>query len=177
MSSRSAAIAAINSVRVFQMGSTYLHGNDLASIARPHLERCVTDGRDRVSSDLHQGEIGSCASRRQATGSVHGAPMVREPAYAQRPARSCSRMLGEEFDKYVNEVTLSRSRRRRSAARQRCARRSQGAREGLRSTSRSSCQTCVRRNPSDGPRGAPMAAMSIAMPDAFQAHAVRAGAK
>ena len=59
MSSRSAATAATSlGPRIFQMGSAYLQGSDLATIARPHLEAL----RDAVGETAYlvmfsQGEI------------------------------------------------------------------------------------------------------------------------
>jgi DNA-binding IclR family transcriptional regulator len=69
--------------RIFQMGSAYLRGSDLATIARPHLEAL----RDEVGETAYlvtfsQGEIVQlCKADGKQAVSAAIRPMVREPAY------------------------------------------------------------------------------------------------
>ena len=69
--------------RIFQMGSAYLQGNDLASVARPHLEAL----RDAVHETTYlvifsQGEIVQlCTADGKQAVSATFRSMVREPAY------------------------------------------------------------------------------------------------
>ena len=77
--------------RFFQLGSAYLEGNDLASIARPHLEAL----RDEVHETAYlvifsQGEIVHlCKSGgKQAVSASARSPCGSRPI-ARRPARCC----------------------------------------------------------------------------------------
>ena len=69
--------------RIFQMGSAYLQGSDLAAIARPHLEAL----RDAVGETAYlvifsQGEIVQlCKADGKQAVSAAIRSMVREPAY------------------------------------------------------------------------------------------------
>jgi DNA-binding IclR family transcriptional regulator len=95
--------------RVFQMGSTYLQGNDLASIARPHLEAL----RDEVGETAYlvvfsQGEIIQlCKADGKQLVSAMVRPMVREPAYCTATGKVLLSVLSpDEFDKYMESVSL-----------------------------------------------------------------------
>jgi len=95
--------------RFFQMGTAYLQGSDLASIARPHLEAL----RDAVGETAYlvifsQGEIVqlSKADGKQAV-SASVRPMVREPAYCTATGKVLLAGLpGEALDKYLSGVAL-----------------------------------------------------------------------
>ena len=87
--------------RIFQMGSAYLQGSDLATIARPHLEAL----RDAVGETAYlvmfsQGEIVQlCKADGKQAVSAAIRSMVREPAYCTA----------------TGKVLLSGARRRRSS--------------------------------------------------------------
>lgn len=95
--------------RFFQMGSAYLQGNDLAAIARPHLEAL----RDAVGETAYlvifsQGEIvqlGKADGKQAVSASVR--PMVREPAYCTATGKVLlSGLDRDELDKYMERVQL-----------------------------------------------------------------------
>jgi IclR family KDG regulon transcriptional repressor len=95
--------------RIFQMGSAYLQGSDLASIARPHLEAL----RDAVGETAYlvmfsQGEIVQlCKADGKQAVSAAIRSMVREPAYCTATGKVLLSALGaQEFDKYVQGVDL-----------------------------------------------------------------------
>ena len=95
--------------RFFQMGTAYLQGSDLASIARPHLE----DLRDAVGETAYlvifsQGEIVQLCKadgKQQVSASVRS--MVREPAYCTATGKVLLAGLPtEELEKYIAGVSL-----------------------------------------------------------------------
>ena len=95
--------------RFFQMGSAYLQGSDLAAIARPHLEAL----RDAVGETAYlvifsQGEIVQlCKADGKQAVSAAIRSMVREPAYCTATGKVLLSALGaQEFDKYVQRVEL-----------------------------------------------------------------------
>ena len=95
--------------RLFQMGSAYLQGSDLAGIARPHLEAL----RDAVGETAYlvifsQGEIVQLckADGRQAV-SATARSMIREPAYCTATGKVLlSGLTLDAFDKYLEDVKL-----------------------------------------------------------------------
>jgi DNA-binding IclR family transcriptional regulator len=95
--------------RIFQMGSAYLQGSDLATIARPHLEAL----RDTVGETAYlvmfsQGEIVQlCKADGKQAVSAAIRPMVREPAYCTATGKVLlSALAPEELEKYVQNVAL-----------------------------------------------------------------------
>jgi len=95
--------------RIFQMGSAYLQGSDLAAIARPHLEAL----RDAVGETAYlvmfsQGEIVQlCKADGKQAVSAAIRSMVREPAYCTATGKVLlSALAPAEFDKYVQGVAL-----------------------------------------------------------------------
>jgi DNA-binding IclR family transcriptional regulator len=95
--------------RFFQMGTSYLKGSDLASIARPHLE----DLRDDIGETAYlvifsQGEIVQlCKADGKQAVSASVRPMVREPAYCTATGKVLLSGLPEEqLDQYLAGVTL-----------------------------------------------------------------------
>ena len=95
--------------RIFQMGSAYLQGSDLAAIARPHLEAL----RDAVGETAYlvmfsQGEIVQlCKADGKQPVSAAIRSMVREPAYCTATGKVLLSGLAQEaFDKYVATVAL-----------------------------------------------------------------------
>jgi IclR family transcriptional regulator, KDG regulon repressor len=95
--------------RIFQMGSVYLQGSDLAAIARPHLESL----RDEVGEMAYlvifsQGEIVQlCKADGKQAVSASVRSMVREPAYCTATGKVLlSGLAPEAFDKYVANVKL-----------------------------------------------------------------------
>ena len=95
--------------RLFQMGSAYLQGSDLAGIARPHLEAL----RDAVGETAYlvifsQGEIVQLckADGRQAV-SATARSMIREPAYCTATGKVLlSGLALDAFDRYLEDVKL-----------------------------------------------------------------------
>jgi IclR family transcriptional regulator, KDG regulon repressor len=95
--------------RFFQMGTSYLKGSDLASIARPHLE----DLRDKVGETAYlvifsQGEIVQlCKADGQQAVSATVRSMVREPAYCTATGKVLLSGLEEDaLDEYLGGITL-----------------------------------------------------------------------
>jgi IclR family KDG regulon transcriptional repressor len=91
--------------RIFQMGSAYLQGNDLATVARPHLEAL----RDAVHETTYlvifsQGEIVQlCTADGKQAVSASFRSMVREPAYCTATGKVLlSGLSGEELDSYFD---------------------------------------------------------------------------
>ena len=95
--------------RVFQMGSTYLQGNDLASIARPHLEALRDEmGETAYLVIFSQSEIVQlCKADGKQMVSAMVRPMVREPAYCTATGKVLlSGLPPKELEKYLSGVTL-----------------------------------------------------------------------
>jgi IclR family transcriptional regulator, KDG regulon repressor len=95
--------------RIFQMGSAYLQGSDLAAIARPHLEAL----RDAVGETAYlvvfsQGEIVQlCKADGRQPVSAAIRPMVREPAYCTATGKVLLAGLpADDFDKYLERIEL-----------------------------------------------------------------------
>jgi IclR family transcriptional regulator, KDG regulon repressor len=91
--------------RIFQMGSAYLQGSDLATVARPHLEAL----RDAVHETTYlvifsQGEIVQlCTADGKQAVSASFRSMVREPAYCTATGKVLlSGLSGEELDSYFD---------------------------------------------------------------------------
>lgn len=96
--------------RIFQMGSAYLQGNDLASVARPHLEAL----RDAVHETTYlvifsQGEIVQlCTADGKQAVSATFRSMVREPAYCTATGKVLlSGLSADELDRYLERVKLA----------------------------------------------------------------------
>ena len=95
--------------RIFQMGSAYLRGSDLATIARPHVEAL----RDEVGETAYlvtfsQGEIVQlCKADGKQAVSAAIRPMVREPAYCTATGKVLlSALSPNEFDSYLQTVEM-----------------------------------------------------------------------
>jgi DNA-binding IclR family transcriptional regulator len=95
--------------RFFQMGSAYLQGNDLAGIARPHLEAL----RDAVGETAYlvifsQGEIVQlCKADGKQAVSAAIRSMVREPAYCTATGKVLlAGLTPDALDRYVEGVKL-----------------------------------------------------------------------
>ncbi|TAJ33629.1 MAG: IclR family transcriptional regulator [Reyranella sp.] len=95
--------------RMFQMGTAYLQGSDLADIGRPHLEAL----RDAVGETAYlvtfsQGEIIQlCKADGKQAVSAAIRSMVREPAYCTATGKVLLSALAEpEFEKYVESVEM-----------------------------------------------------------------------
>lgn len=95
--------------RVFQMGTAYLQGSDLAAIARPHLEAL----RDAVGETAYlvifsQGEIvqlGKADGKQAVSATIRS--MVREPAYCTATGKVLlSGLAADELDRYMERVRL-----------------------------------------------------------------------
>jgi IclR family transcriptional regulator, KDG regulon repressor len=156
--------------RIFQMGSAYLQGSDLAAIARPHLEAL----RDAVGETAYlvmfsQGEIVQlCKADGKQAVSAAIRSMVREPAYCTATGKVLLSALNvEEFDKYVQGVALqdftpqtvtSKAELRREIGKVR----ETGFALDLEEFVPNLC--CVAIPVRDHNGGAPLAAISIAMP-------------
>jgi len=95
--------------RIFQMGSAYLQGSDLASVARPHLEAL----RDAVHETTYlvifsQAEIVQlCTADGKQAVSATFRSMVREPAYCTATGKVLlSGLSADELDRYFDRVKL-----------------------------------------------------------------------
>lgn len=95
--------------RFFQLGSAYLEGSDLASIARPYLETL----RDTVHETAYlvtfsQGEIVQlCKSDGQQAVSASARSMVREPAYCTATGKVLlSGLPAEELKAYLKGIEI-----------------------------------------------------------------------
>jgi len=95
--------------RIFQMGSAYLQGNDLASVARPHLEAL----RDAVHETTYlvifsQGEIVQlCTADGKQAVSATFRSMVREPAYCTATGKVLlSGLSADDLESYFDRVKL-----------------------------------------------------------------------
>jgi DNA-binding IclR family transcriptional regulator len=91
--------------RIFQMGSAYLQGNDLATVARPHLEAL----RDAVHETTYlvifsQGEIVQlCTADGKQAVSASFRSRVREPAYCTATGKVLLCGLSQdELDDYLD---------------------------------------------------------------------------
>ena len=94
--------------RIFQMGSVYLQGSDLAAIARPHLEALRDDvGETAYLVIFSQGEIVQlCKADGKQAVSASVRSMVREPAYCTATGKVLLSGLAQEaFDKYVAKLS------------------------------------------------------------------------
>jgi IclR family transcriptional regulator, KDG regulon repressor len=95
--------------RFFQMGSAYLQGSDLATIAKPHLESL----RDTVGETAYlvvfsRGEIVQlCKADGKQAVSASVRSMVREPAYCTATGKVLLAGLAPDaFDDYVAGIEL-----------------------------------------------------------------------
>lgn len=156
--------------RIFQMGSAYLRGSDLASIARPHLEAL----RDRVGETAYlvifnQGEIVQlCKADGKQAVSAAIRPMVREPAYctatgkvllsALKPQELESYLQSVEFQSFTPQTMTGKAALRREIGKVR----KQGYALDLEEFVPNLC--CVAVPVGDHQDGPPIAAISIAMP-------------
>jgi DNA-binding IclR family transcriptional regulator len=156
--------------RIFQMGSAYLQGSDLATIARPHLEAL----RDAVGETAYlvmfsQGEIVQlCKADGKQAVSAAIRPMVREPAYCTATGKVLlSALSTEEFDKYVQGVDLEPFTPQTLTSKAELRREIGRVRENgfaLYNEEFVPNLCCVSIPVTDHNGGAPVAAMSIAMP-------------
>ena len=134
--------------RFFQLGSAYLEGSDLATIARPHLEAL----RDEVHETAYlvafsEGEIVHlCKSGGKQAVSASARSAVREPAYCTATGKVLlSGLTPDELKKYLERIELRActpqtiTQQDAIAARRRKGR----ARPDLRSISRSLCRICA----------------------------------
>ena len=152
------------------MGSAYLQGSDLAAIARPHLEAL----RDAVGETAYlvifsQGEIVQlCKADGKQAVSATVRSMVREPAYCTATGKVLLSGLGaEELDKYVEGVELQpftpQTVDQQGAVRREIAKvRESGFALDIEEFVPNLCCVSVPVHDRDG--GAPVAAISIAMP-------------
>ena len=156
--------------RIFQMGTAYLQGSDLAAIARPHLEAL----RDAVGETAYlvifsQGEIvqlGKADGKQAVSASVRS--MVREPAYGTATGKVLlSGLAADELDTYLEGVRLqaftpqtviSKTQLRREIAKVR----ESGFAVDIEEFVPNLCCVSVPVRDRDG--GASVAAISIAMP-------------
>ena len=95
--------------RLFQMGSAYLHGSDLVTIARPHLEIL----RDKLGETTYlvifsNGEIVQlCKADGKQVVSASVRSMTREPAYCTATGKVLLAGLSPAaFEKYVSRTRL-----------------------------------------------------------------------
>lgn len=156
--------------RIFQMGSAYLRGSDLATIARPHIEAL----RDQVGETAYlvtfnQGEIVQlCKADGKQALSAAIRPMVREPAYCTATGKVLLSALGpDEFENYVQSVEFEsftpQTLTNRTALRREIGKvQKQGFALDLEEFVPNLCCVAVPVQHHDG--GAPLAAISIAMP-------------
>jgi DNA-binding IclR family transcriptional regulator len=95
--------------KVFQLGTAYLQGSDLADIARPHLES-LRDllGETTYLVTFSQGEIVQlCKADGKQAVSAAIRSMVREPAYCTATGKVLLAGLPDpEFDRYLEGVKL-----------------------------------------------------------------------
>jgi IclR family acetate operon transcriptional repressor len=156
--------------RFFQMGSAYLQGSDLAAIARPHLEAL----RDSVGETAYlvifsQGEIvqlGKADGKQAVSATIRS--MVREPAYCTATGKVLlSGLAADELENYVARVQLhaftpqtvtSKAQLRREIAKVRESGYAVDNEEYVPNL------CCVSVPVRDRNGGAPVAAISIAMP-------------
>ena len=157
--------------RIFQMGSAYLQGSDLAAIARPHLEAL----RDEVGETAYlvmfsQGEIVQlCKADGKQAVSAAIRSMVREPAYctatgkvllsgARRRTSSTSIVQSVQLQTFTPQTLTSKAAAAagdREGARERLCARRRGVRAEPVLRQRSGARSQRRRT---------VAAISIAMP-------------
>lgn len=156
--------------RIFQMGSAYLRGSDLATIARPHLEAL----RDQVGETAYlvtfsQGEIVQlCKADGKQAVSAAIRPMVREPAYCTATGKVLLSALGPgEFDSYLQTVEMQSFTSQTLTSKVELRREIKAVQEkgfalDLEEFVPNLC--CVAIPLPDHNGGAPLAAISIAMP-------------
>jgi len=156
--------------RIFQMGSAYLRGSDLAAIARPHLEAL----RDEVGETAYlvtfsQGEIVQlCKADGKQAVSAAIRPMVREPAYCTATGKVLlSALSPDEFESYLLTVEMQSFTLRTLTSKTELRREIRTVREkgfalDLEEFVPNLC--CVAIPVPDHNGGAPLAAISIAMP-------------
>jgi DNA-binding IclR family transcriptional regulator len=156
--------------RIFQMGSAYLRGSDMATIARPHLEAL----RDEVGETAYlvtfsQGEIVQlCKADGKQAVSAAIRPMVREPAYCTATGKVLLSALGpDEFDDYLQTIEMQSFTPRTLTSKAELRREVRTVREkgfalDLEEFVPNLC--CVAIPLPDHNGGAPVAAISIAMP-------------
>lgn len=156
--------------RIFQMGSAYLRGSDLATIARPHLEAL----RDEVGETAYlvtfsQGEIVQlCKADGKQAVSAAIRPMVREPAYCTATGKVLlSALSPDEFESYLLTVEMQSFTLRTLTSKTELRReirtvRKKGFALDLEEFVPNLC--CVAIPVPDHNGGAPLAAISIAMP-------------
>src|SRR5258706_5470947 len=95
--------------RIFQLGSAYLHGSDLVSLVRPHLEAL----RDALGETMYltifrQGEnIMLCKADGQHVVSASARSVEREPSYCTASGKVLlSGLAPDELSKYAAGVRL-----------------------------------------------------------------------